>query len=59
MKIGDRVYWNDPKDKDRGKWGNIYAIRTNDVGKTIIYVEFDGGGCIPCFAHELQLSFLN
>lgn len=64
MKVGDRVYWNDPADGLCSCFGTIIHIQEQDETweegtalhpDTVVSIETDAGGGLEAFPHELVL----
>lgn len=56
IKVGDRVFWNDPDDGLASGYGTITALLYEPVDEdTIISIRKDDGGEAEALAHELNL----
>lgn len=59
IKIGMRVFWNDPDHNTCSGWGRVVSIQHDPVeSDSIISLKMEDGGEVECLWHELSIDNL-
>ena len=54
IKVGMRVFWNDPDPEGNSGWGRVVR-KQGDFSDAVISLKMDDEGEVECFVHELSL----
>ena len=54
LKIGDRVYWNDPDGGLCSGWGRVVDIGDDNDRDTIVFLDKENGDGVAAFLGEID-----
>jgi hypothetical protein len=59
VKVGMRVFWNDPDPDGNSGWGKVVKMQTDEKGRcfsdAVISLKMEDEGEVGCYARELSL----
>lgn len=57
LRVGSRVYWNDPDTDGNSGYGTVVKLQYTPVDSdTVISLKMDDEGEVEAFRHELSLT---